>query len=137
MEEEYFQIKEKKKEKKNNKKFFFRKKNRLKYKNYKFNKTKKYKFILIKYNFNNFFYPRIIIILKKKYIKYSTKRNYIKRIIKETFRLKQYKLKNLDYLIIIKNNIIKLKKKNIFNYFNKIWKNFYKKKLKIKKIIKD
>lgn len=79
-----------------------------------------YKFIIIKYICNNNKNPKISILIKKKYIKLSTKRNKFKRIILETFRINQYKIKKLNYLIILKNNILLLKKKNIFNYFNKI-----------------
>ncbi len=88
-------------------------------------KINKYKFILIKYINNNKKNPRIGILIKKKYIKLSTTRNKLRRIIKETFRINQYKIKKLDYLIIIKKNIYLLKKKYLFNYFIKIWKKYY------------
>lgn len=118
MEKKLFQIKEEKKEKKYKKRFFFKKKNKIKkFKNIK--KIKKYKFIIIKYNKNRLNYPRLGIIINKKIIKYSTIRNKIKRIIRETFRIKQYKIKKIDYLIILKKNFFK-NIKNMKNYFLKI-----------------
>ncbi len=88
-------------------------------------KINTYKFLIIKYIYNNNKFPKIAILIKKKNIKLSTKRNKFKRIILETFRINQYKIKKLNYLIILKKNILLLKKKYIFNYFNKIWKKYY------------
>ncbi len=128
MEEKFYLIREKKKEKIfQYKRFFLLKKMKLKIKNIFLKKKKKYKFLLIKNNTNKFNYPRIGIIIKKKYIKLSVKRNLFRRIIYETFRLNQYKIMSKDYLLIIKKNILFLKKKFLFCFFKKIWKNFYKK----------
>lgn len=83
-------------------------------------KINTYKYIVIKYLYNNNKNPKIAILIRKKYIKLSTLRNKYKRIILETFRINQYKIKKLNYLIILKKNLLLLKKKNIFNYFKKI-----------------
>ncbi|XBC43340.1 MAG: ribonuclease P protein component [Buchnera aphidicola (Meitanaphis flavogallis)] len=49
---------------------------------------------------NTLNFPRLGMILSKKNIKYSCKRNQIKRIIRESFRLNQYKLINSDFIVI-------------------------------------
>ncbi len=124
--EKYYHIEEKKKEKKYlYKKFSLPKLMKIKIKNYNYPKKKIYNFLLIKNKFNKLYYPRIGIIIKKKYIKYSVQRNKIKRIIYETFRLQQYKIKNYDYILIIKKNILHIKKKFSF-FIQKVWKKYYK-----------
>ncbi len=77
----------------------------------------------MKSKINNLNYPRIKIIINKKHIKYSYKRNKIKRIIKESFRLNQHNIKNIDLILLINKNTIYTKK--IFLKITKIWKNFY------------
>ncbi len=125
MEEKFYQIKEKKVEKKyQHKRFFLPKSMKLKTKRFLFTKKKIYKYLSIKIKLNKLNYPRIGILIKKKNIKYSVKRNKIRRIIYETFRLKQHKIKNIDYLLIINKNILNLKKK--FFFLKKIWKKYYK-----------
>ncbi len=110
-EDKFYQIKEKKVEKKYlNKRFFLPKKMKLKIRNLHFFKKKKFQYILIKNKLNKFNYPRIGVIIKKKYIKLSVKRNKIRRIIYETFRLKQHKIKNIDYLLILNKNISNFRK---------------------------
>ncbi len=120
--EKLYQTKEKKVEKKYlYKKFFFSKKMKLKKLNGYFYKKKKFKYLIIKNKHNKFSYSRIGIIIKKKNIKLAVKRNKIRRIIYETFRLKQYKIKNIDYLLIINKNILNIK--NIFFFLKKYEKN--------------
>ncbi len=124
MEEKLYPSKEEKKENiYQYKKFSLPKKMKLKIKNISFNKNIIYNFLLIKIKKNKFNYPRIGILIRKKYIKLSVKRNKLKRIIYETFRLKQYKIKNNDYLLIVKKKILYIKN---FLFFKKIWKIFYK-----------
>jgi ribonuclease P protein component len=53
--------------------------------------------------------PRIGIIVSKK-VGNAVKRNRIKRLIRAFFRLNKYRLENLDYVFIAKNNI------DILNY---------------------
>jgi len=57
---------------------------------------------------NNLNHADIKIIIKKKHIPLANKRNYLKRIIKESFRLSKNSLNNLNITIIsIKNNNLK------------------------------
>lgn len=52
-------------------------------------------------------YPRIGISISKKYVKHAYKRNRIKRLIREDFRLRQYILPKMDFIIVIKKDFIK------------------------------
>ena len=53
---------------------------------------------------NKFDYPRLGIGVSKKNVKLATKRNFLKRIIRETFRLNQKNLDSLDLLVFVKRN---------------------------------
>ncbi len=126
MVEKYYHIEEKKKEKKYlYKKFSLPKLMKIKIKKIYIYKNKIYNFLSIKSKINKLHYPRIGIIIPKKKIKYAVQRNKIRRIIHETFRLQQHKIKNNDYLLIIKKYILNIKKKFLF-LIEKVWKKYYK-----------
>lgn len=67
---------------------------------------------------NNLKFSRIGISISKKCVKLASKRNRIKRIIKEKFRLNQKKICCFDFLIVIKKNI---KDNKIKNTLEKLW----------------
>ncbi|QCI18587.1 ribonuclease P protein component [Buchnera aphidicola] len=70
-------------------------------------------------------YPRLGISISRKNIKYAYKRNIIKRLIRETFRLLQHKLISMDFIVIAKKNIIFLSNKNIINILENLWLNYH------------
>ncbi|CAL1328967.1 Ribonuclease P protein component [Candidatus Providencia siddallii] len=70
---------------------------------------------------NGLGYPRIGIIFVKKKIKYAHERNRIKRIIREYFRLHQHELYSMDFIVLIKKNIVNFHKDKITHLLNKIW----------------
>ncbi|BFR92807.1 ribonuclease P protein component [endosymbiont of Pachyrhynchus infernalis] len=65
---------------------------------------KKSDFFKINYSDNNLNYPRLGIYISKKCIKLSNKRNLLKRLIREYFRINKYKIYNLDYILKLKYN---------------------------------
>ncbi|AKC59610.1 ribonuclease P protein component [Blochmannia endosymbiont of Polyrhachis (Hedomyrma) turneri] len=74
-------------------------------------------------NINNLNYPRIGIIISKKNIKHAHKRNHVKRQIRESFRLYQHNiLSNIDFIIIIKKDILSLHNDTLKNMLKKIWR---------------
>ncbi|CAL4041877.1 Ribonuclease P protein component [Buchnera aphidicola (Takecallis arundicolens)] len=106
--------------------FFFKKKFRLlKKKDFKrvFNTSQKnVTSLLISFNVNNkLSYPRLGIIISKKISKSAVKRNLIKRIIRESFRIAQYYLLNLDFIILVKSNIIKIHRLALKKFLNNFW----------------
>ncbi|WP_343189468.1 ribonuclease P protein component [Buchnera aphidicola] len=66
-------------------------------------------------------YSRIGFCINKRNVKYSNIRNYIKRLIREKFRLYQYQLIPMDFIIIIKNKIIHLNKLNFISILEEFW----------------
>ncbi|WP_343126553.1 ribonuclease P protein component [Buchnera aphidicola] len=73
---------------------------------------------------NCFNYPRLGISISKKKIKYSWNRNRIKRVIKECFRLLQFYLISMDFIVIVRKNISFLNNYALANIIKKLW--FYK-----------
>ncbi len=122
MEKKYYQTEEIKKEKYyQNKKYTLKKKMKyIKYTNIIFKKQYKWTNLIIGNNCYN--YPRIKIIIKKRYIKLSTKRNKIKRNIYENFRINQFLIKNKDFIFFINQNILNITKYDFKQKINDIWK---------------
>ncbi|QOI10832.1 ribonuclease P protein component [Blochmannia endosymbiont of Colobopsis nipponica] len=113
------------------KKFFFPKRSRLlTYKDYLFvfkksakNQTKN---IVTLSCFNSLRHPRIGLIVAKKQVKQANKRNYIKRIIRESFRIYQHKLPNMDFIIIVQKNIINdINQNTLAKELQNIWKSYH------------
>lgn len=57
--------------------------------------------------------PRLGVIVPKKNVNKSSRRNYFKRIIREQFRLNQYKFKKLDMVVFVNNSGKTLSKKEL------------------------
>lgn len=70
---------------------------------------------------NKFKYPRIGIIIKKKYVKLANKRNTIKRLIRESFRLNQHLLLNKDFIVKVNKKIICIDKYELRINLEKLW----------------
>ncbi|CAL4317734.1 Ribonuclease P protein component [Buchnera aphidicola (Protaphis terricola)] len=110
--------------------YFFKKKSKLlKSINFKYVFEKNYmqsNFELVILGRSNYLgYPRLGISIPKKNVKYAYKRNIIKRLIRETFRLLQYKLTSKDFIVIAKKNIISLNNKNIINILETLWLKYH------------
>jgi len=71
------------------------------------------------YCYNNANYPRLGVIVPKRNIKDSSRRNYFKRLIREDFRLKQYKFKNIDIVIFVNNKADSVPKKELNLFLEK------------------
>ena len=75
---------------------------------------------------NQVTYPRIGIIIPKKYIKKAHERHYFKRLIRESFRYKKHKLDNFDVIIIVKRRCIFHQKEKFFHLLAGLWKHLIK-----------
>ncbi|XBC41803.1 MAG: ribonuclease P protein component [Buchnera aphidicola (Kaburagia rhusicola rhusicola)] len=94
---------------------------------YVFNHAHKVKckeLIILKRN-NTLTFPRLGMILSKKNIKYSFKRNQIKRIIRESFRLNQYKLINSDFIVIANSSSAMTDCKLLAQKLENLWVCYY------------
>ncbi len=69
-------------------------------------------------------HPRLGIIVSKKKFSRAITRNSIKRIIRESFRLKQTHLGSFDFLIIARRDIIKFKPSERHQQVDHLWLRF-------------
>ncbi|AHG76943.1 ribonuclease P protein component [Mannheimia varigena] len=65
--------------------------------------------------------PRLGLTVAKKHLKRAHDRNRIKRIVRESFRLKQHELPNFDFVFVSKGGIGKLDNATLFDTLEKLW----------------
>lgn len=111
-------------------KFFFKKKHRLFEDNqFRFVFKKSYKVFnkqfLILSRENNVTYPRLGIRISSKFIKLSYKRNVIKRLIRESFRINIKKFFCMDFIVIVKNNISEFKNVFLLESLKSLWIRYF------------
>jgi len=75
--------------------------------------------VLVIPNSNN---NRLGLAIAKKRIKLAVQRNRIKRQIRNSFRLNQHKLPNIDMVVMVKSGTDKLENNDINQQLEKIWR---------------
>lgn len=76
--------------------------------------------LLAKYN--DLDHPRLGLIVAKKKEKTAPGRNRIKRITRESFRLNQHNLPNIDIVVLARDGIGKVDNEKLNKQLNKLWK---------------
>ncbi|MFT5313193.1 MAG: ribonuclease P protein component [Paraglaciecola sp.] len=66
--------------------------------------------------------PRLGITIAKKRVKHAHDRNRLKRVIRESFRLQQQSMSNVDIVVVAKSGLDKLSNQELFSLLNKLWK---------------
>jgi len=80
---------------------------------------------------NDLDHPRIGFVISKKNIRRAVKRNRVRRIIRESFRLNQHNLPNIDMVILARKDLDKLDNVALFQLMNRNWSRLRKKASKI------
>ncbi len=65
--------------------------------------------------------PRLGLIIAKKNAKHAVQRNRIKRIARESFRLRQHQLKGVDTVVLARRNLDKMDNVSMHRVFNRLW----------------
>ncbi|OBU16141.1 ribonuclease P protein component [Photobacterium aquimaris] len=70
---------------------------------------------------NEFDHPRLGLAVPKKQIKTAVDRNRFKRVVRESFRLKQHQLPACDFVVIAKKSANDLSNEELFTLLDKLW----------------
>ncbi|NIH16791.1 MAG: ribonuclease P protein component [Buchnera aphidicola (Periphyllus lyropictus)] len=111
-------------------KFSFKKKLKLltslQYKNvFKNSYQVRFKKIIILGCKNYINYPRLGISIKKKDVKKSYQRNYLKRLIREFFRLHKENFLLMDFIVIVKKKFSRLENRIFLRNLKYLWSRYY------------
>jgi ribonuclease P protein component len=71
--------------------------------------------------------PRLGLVIAKKNVRHATQRNRIKRIIRESFRLRQHQLPAVDTVVLARRGLDKLDNSELHSLFNKLWQQLQQK----------
>ena len=71
--------------------------------------------------------PRLGLVIAKKNAKHAVQRNRIKRIARETFRLKQHELGGVDTVVLARRGLDKMDNAALHKMFNQLWRQLQKK----------
>ncbi len=75
---------------------------------------------------NDYNHPRLGLVIAKKNLRFAFQRNYVKRLLREEFRLKQSELNAYDIVILTRRDIAQLSKKDIISFRNNLFERFKK-----------
>lgn len=70
---------------------------------------------------NELDHPRLGLVIAKKNVRLAVQRNRAKRSIRETFRLKQHNLPNIDAIVLARSQLDSLSNKELNDLFDKSW----------------
>ncbi|VFP87299.1 ribonuclease P protein component [Candidatus Erwinia haradaeae] len=79
------------------------------------------RYITILSRFNELAHPRIGLTISKKHIKHSYERNRIKRLMRDSFRIHQYHLLEMDFIVIAKSGINKIDNNTLTGILERLW----------------
>ncbi len=65
--------------------------------------------------------PRLGLVIAKKNVRLAVQRNRIKRIARESFRMRQYQLGGLDTVVLARRGLDQLDNNALFTLFNQLW----------------
>ena len=89
--------------------------------------------ILILSRTNNLGQPRLGFVISKKNIRQAVKRNRVRRIIRDSFRLNQHDLPAVDMVILARKGLGDLENEEIHKLIMKCWSRLKNKSKKLKK----
>lgn len=70
---------------------------------------------------NTLGYPRVGLTVARKHVKRAHERNRIKRLVRESFRLRQHELPAMDFVIVAKKGICGLDNHMLNTTLDKLW----------------
>ncbi|MDO2950068.1 ribonuclease P protein component [Aeromonas simiae] len=71
---------------------------------------------------NQLDHPRLGLAVPKKALKRAVWRNRLKRVVRESFRLKQHQLPAIDIVVIAKGGVREMTNEELFKLLEKLWR---------------
>ncbi|WP_368164640.1 ribonuclease P protein component [Aeromonas sp. R6-2] len=71
---------------------------------------------------NSLDHPRLGLAVPKKALKRAVWRNRVKRVVRESFRLKQHQLPAIDIVVIVKGGVREMDNEELFKLLEKLWR---------------
>jgi len=71
---------------------------------------------------NTLEHPRLGLAVPKKALKRAVWRNRVKRVVRESFRLKQHQLPAIDIVVIAKAGVKEMDNEELFKLLEKLWR---------------
>ena len=71
---------------------------------------------------NSLGHPRIGLTVAKKNVKRAHERNRIKRLTRESFRLRQHELPSMDFVVVAKKGVADLDNRALSEALEKLWR---------------
>ena len=71
---------------------------------------------------NSLGHPRIGLTVAKKHVKRAHERNRIKRLTRESFRLRQHELPSMDFVVVAKKGVADLDNRMLAEALEKLWR---------------
>ena len=65
--------------------------------------------------------PRLGLVIAKKNVRKANQRNRIKRILRESFRLKQHRLNGIDTIVLARRGLDELSNTDLHTLFGQLW----------------
>jgi ribonuclease P protein component len=62
-----------------------------------------FKYLIALYRANSYAYPRLGVIIGKQHVRRAVDRNRLRRVVRESFRHHQEKLKGLDIIVLLRS----------------------------------
>lgn len=87
--------------------------------------------ILILAQPNNLTYPRMGLVVAKKNAKLAVSRNRFKRLVRESFRMKQHNIPPIDAIVLARRGTENLTNSELTSILNGLWKRLAKQATKI------
>ncbi|MBM7074049.1 ribonuclease P protein component [Shewanella sp. 202IG2-18] len=71
---------------------------------------------------NQLDHPRVGLTVPKKQVKLAVGRNRVKRIVRDSFRLTQHDLPNVDIVVLVRRGVMDLDNAQLHKLVNKLWR---------------
>lgn len=84
-----------------------------------------FKELIIFGKLNKFNYPRLGISISKKCVRKAYHRNYLKRLIREFFRVYKHNFLMMDFIVVVKKKISKNDRKFFLNKLKFLWSRYF------------